>query len=87
MNEGPIREGAAEARRSLRRIHCTFGLCGSLILKTNAKTMDIHLHSEATFNIVSCYFEVHQIGAGLKAGVKQLFIPMVLNVHQFEICL
>lgn len=54
--------------------------------------MDIHLHSDATFNIVSCYFEVHQIGAGLKGGVKQLFpflraIPMVLNVHQFEICL
>lgn len=48
--------------------------------------MDIHLHSDATFNIVS-YLEVHQIGAGLKGGVKQLFIPMVLNVHQFEICL
>lgn len=31
--------------------------------------MDIHLHSDATFNIVS-YLEVHQIGAGLKGGLS-----------------
>lgn len=48
--------------------------------------MGTSLLSYATFNTVS-YLEVHQIKAGLEGGFKRLFIPVVLGVHQFEICL